>query len=119
MRARLRELDQEHDKLANTVHRDEMVRAEQRLRLEQFEERALDELGLDPEALVADYGPDQPSRLVADADGVPRRSSEPVPFVREEQEAAYAAPSACWRSSARSTRWRSRSSRRSRSGTGS
>jgi chromosome segregation protein len=90
-RARLRQLAKEHDDLVNTVHRDEMARTQQRMRLEQLEERALDELGLDAVSLVAEYGPDQlvPPVLtpeqVADADesaAVP----EAVPFVREEQQ---------------------------------
>ena len=45
--------------LTDSVHRDEMARAEQRMRIEQLEEKALEELGLDAEALVAEYGPDQ------------------------------------------------------------
>ena len=36
-----------------------MARTQQRMRIEQLEERALDELGLDVDGLVADYGPDQ------------------------------------------------------------
>ena len=47
------------DALTDTVHRDEMLRAEHRLRMEQLEQRALDELGLDLDSLVSDYGPDQ------------------------------------------------------------
>ncbi len=60
VRATLRELGKEHDELVNSVHRDEMARAQQRMRIEQLEERALDELGLDVAALVRDFGPDQP-----------------------------------------------------------
>jgi chromosome segregation protein len=60
VRGRLRELDREHDELVNSVHRDEMARAQQRMRIEQIEAKALDELGLEGEALVAEYGPDQP-----------------------------------------------------------
>ncbi|MEU4418921.1 AAA family ATPase, partial [Nocardia salmonicida] len=69
----------------NSVHRDEMARAQQRMRIEQLEERALDELGLDPDALAADYGPDQ---LVPFAGEVEEgaETPEPVPFVREEQQ---------------------------------
>ena len=59
VRATLRDLDREHDELVNSVHRDEMARTQQRMRIEQLEERALEELGLDPDGLVADYGPDQ------------------------------------------------------------
>ena len=85
VRARLRDLGREHDELVNTVHRDEMLRTQQRMRIEQLEERALEELGLDADGLVGDYGPDQlvPSTEAPDEDGtVP----DPVPFVREEQQ---------------------------------
>ena len=75
----------EHDELTTNVHRDEMARTQQRMRLEQLEERALEELGLELDALAAEYGPDQPVPvLVADADGVPQEG-EPVPFDREQQ----------------------------------
>jgi chromosome segregation protein len=75
------------------VHRDEMARTQQRMRIEQLEERALDELGLEAEALVADYGPDNPVPPVlsaeqqAEQDNDPEAPSPaPVPFVREEQQ---------------------------------
>jgi chromosome segregation protein len=87
MRARVRQFEAELAALTDSVHRDEMLRAEQRMRMEQFEQRALDELGLDVEALVADYGPDQlipPSVAVEGDDPAPQ--SEPVPYVREEQQ---------------------------------
>ncbi|HEX4685771.1 MAG TPA: chromosome segregation protein SMC [Nocardioides sp.] len=57
VRASLRDLAREHDELVNSVHRDEMVRTQQRMRIEQLAERALEELGLDEDSLVADYGP--------------------------------------------------------------
>jgi chromosome segregation protein len=85
VRATLRDLDREHDELVNSVHRDEMARTQQRMRIEQLEERALEELGLDPDGLVADYGPDQLVPFhgeVAEGEETP----EPVPFVREEQQ---------------------------------
>jgi chromosome segregation protein len=85
VRGRLRDLARQHDELVSSVHRDEMARAQQRMRIEQLEERALEELGLDPDNLVADYGPDQPVPFtgeVAEGEEVP----EPAPFVREEQQ---------------------------------
>ncbi len=108
VRAVLRELGKEHDELVNSVHRDEMARTQQRMRIEALEERALDELGLDLEALVAGFGPDQlvPPSLVtpddpasADSDAparAPSATAAPdsdggseqapaVPYVREEQ----------------------------------
>src|SRR4029078_9902102 len=59
-RASLRDLDREHDELVNSVHRDEMARTQQRMRLEQLAARAMEERGLDEESLVGEYGPDQP-----------------------------------------------------------
>ncbi len=80
VRARLRDLAREHDELVNTVHRDEMARTQQRMRIEQLEERALEELGLDAEALVADYGPHHlvPPVLVARTRARRRRRAAPV-----------------------------------------
>ena len=83
-RERLRELGATLDELVNSVHRDEMARTEQRMRIEQLEERALEELGLDTESLIAEYGPDQlvPSTVeVAEGEDVP----EPSPYDRDEQ----------------------------------
>ncbi|MPZ60087.1 MAG: chromosome segregation protein SMC [Propionibacteriales bacterium] len=86
VRSVVRDLDGELAQLTNTVHRDEMARTEQRMRIEQLEERAADELGLDAETLVADYGPDV---LVPPPPPAPDEEREvepdPVPYVREEQ----------------------------------
>ncbi|GGS74964.1 AAA family ATPase [Nonomuraea spiralis] len=75
VRLRVRELGQELDKLVNRVHGSEVARTEQRLRLEQLQERAMEEFGVEVEALISEYGPDAP---------VP--GDPPVPYVREEQE---------------------------------
>src|SRR5207342_3221004 len=83
-RERMRDLGRDLDELVNTVHRDEMARTQQRMRIEQLEERALDELGLDADGLVADYGPDQLipfSGELADGETAP----DPAPFDRDEQ----------------------------------
>ncbi|MFE1299482.1 chromosome segregation protein SMC [Streptomyces sp. NPDC058731] len=87
-----RELKSELDKLTDSVHRGEVLGAEQRLRMEQLETKALEELGVEPEALVAEYGPDQPVPPSPPAEGEelpddpahPR--NQPRPFVRAEQE---------------------------------
>lgn len=83
-RTALRDLGRSLDQLVDESHRDEMARAQQRMRLEQLEERALDELGLDAEALVAEYGPEQPVPHFAE---VPEGEPEPEPaaYDREEQ----------------------------------
>ena len=62
-----------------------MARTQQRMRIEQLEERALDELGLDVEALVADYGPDQLVARSAGEVAEGEQAPDPVPFDREEQ----------------------------------
>jgi chromosome segregation protein len=94
-REMLRSLGTTLDELVNSVHRDEMARTEQRMRIEQLEERALEELGLDADSLVAEYGPDQPipRELVAvgeeDAEGnrdvAQGDQSETYSYDREEQ----------------------------------
>ncbi|QDH11036.1 chromosome segregation protein SMC [Nocardioides dongxiaopingii] len=86
VRATLRDLGREHDELVNSVHRDELARAQQRMRIEQLEERTLDELGLDADGLVADFGPDQPvppSATLETAEG--EEPPGPTPYDREEQ----------------------------------
>ena len=84
VRATLRDLAREHDELVNSVHRDEMARTQQRMRIEQLTERALEELGLDEATLVADYGPDQLVPFTGDvADG--EEAPDPAPYDREEQ----------------------------------
>ncbi|MFE7426676.1 chromosome segregation protein SMC [Streptomyces sp. NPDC057545] len=91
-RDRDRALKDELDKLTDSVHRGEVLGAEKRLRMEQLEARALEELGVEPAALVAEYGPDQPvppspaavGEEVPDDPGHPR--NRPRPFVRAEQE---------------------------------
>ncbi|RLV51171.1 chromosome segregation protein SMC [Nocardioides mangrovicus] len=94
VREQLRALARELDELVSSAHRDEMARTQQRMRIEQLEERALDELGLDADALVNDYGPDQPVPAVTgeatgevtgdDEDGEPVQAA-PTPYDREEQ----------------------------------
>ncbi|MEU5153290.1 chromosome segregation protein SMC [Glycomyces sp. NPDC021274] len=49
----------ELERITSAAHRDEVARAEQRLRIEQLEEKAGAEFGVDIETLLAEYGPDQ------------------------------------------------------------
>jgi len=86
VRATLRQLGTELEELVSSVHRDEMARTQQRMRIEQLEEKALAELGLDADSLAADYGPDQPVPVTsAGANGDEDAPVETVPYVREEQ----------------------------------
>ncbi|HEX8092337.1 MAG TPA: hypothetical protein VF542_00815, partial [Jatrophihabitans sp.] len=59
-RSAVRELGAELARLTDAVHRDEVARAEQRLRIEQLETRAAEEFGIEAAALLADYASDQP-----------------------------------------------------------
>ena len=91
-------LARELAELTDSVHRDELARTQQRLRIEALELRSVEELGLTPDQLVADFGPDQPVpvpaaesadkwaalRAPVDEDG--REIVAGKPFVREEQE---------------------------------
>jgi chromosome segregation protein len=90
VRARLRGLAHEVEQLTDSVHRDEVARAEQRLRIEAMETKALEEYGVDPQVLLAEYGPDQmvPPSAQAPGDVLDPDAPEPtpVPYVREEQD---------------------------------
>ncbi|CAL9595781.1 Chromosome partition protein Smc [Streptomyces sp. enrichment culture] len=87
-----RDLKAELDKLTDSVHRGEVLGAEKRLRIEQLETKALEELGVEPAGLVAEYGPHRPVPPSPPAEGEqlpedpdhPR--NRPRPFVRAEQE---------------------------------
>jgi chromosome segregation protein len=67
-RQRVRTVEAELASLTDSAHHDEMLHTEYRLRREQLELRSRDELGLDLDALVADYGPDQPVAVRAAPD---------------------------------------------------
>ncbi|MBL3665605.1 chromosome segregation protein SMC [Streptomyces sp. M2CJ-2] len=87
-----RDLKAELDKLTDSVHRGEVLGAEKRLRMEQLETKALEELGVEPAGLVAEYGPHRPvpPSLPADGEDLPddpeHPRNTPRPFVRAEQE---------------------------------
>ncbi|GAA1758104.1 chromosome segregation protein SMC [Luedemannella helvata] len=90
VRAAAREHAVELERLTSKVHRDEVARAEQRLRIEALENRAAEEYGLDAETLVAEYGPEQlvpptPHDL-ATAEAAGKPAPEPIPFDRATQE---------------------------------
>ncbi|WP_406455289.1 AAA family ATPase [Streptomyces sp. NBC_00876] len=91
-RHRGRELKGELDKLTDSVHRGEVLGAEKRLRIEQLEAKALEELGVEPAGLAAEYGPDQlvPPSPAAEGEELPQDPehprNQPKPFVRAEQE---------------------------------
>ncbi|MGP3945779.1 AAA family ATPase [Streptomyces sp. 6N106] len=95
-----RDLKGELDKLTDSVHRGEVLGAEKRMRIEQLESKALEELGVEPAGLIAEYGPDQlvPPSLPAEGEVLPETASDsgsaagehprnqPVRYVRAQQE---------------------------------
>ncbi|MGW3644831.1 AAA family ATPase [Streptomyces sp. NPDC000878] len=87
-----RDLKAELDKLTDSVHRGEVLGAEKRMRIEQLETKALEELGVEPEGLVAEYGPHQlvPPSLPAEGEELPEDPehprNQPKQFHRAEQE---------------------------------
>ncbi|MET9970500.1 AAA family ATPase, partial [Streptomyces sp. NPDC006356] len=91
-RSQGRDLKAELDKLTDSVHRGEVLGAEKRMRIEQLETKALEELGVEPAGLVSEYGPHQlvPPSLAAEGEQLPEDPehprNQPKPFVRAEQE---------------------------------
>ena len=103
-RAAVSELQDRLRELTDSVHKDEIARAAQLARVDQLQARAVEELGIDPEVLVEEFGPHQPVPLI----GEPPRGGEAThtpesgamdpseaqsadalrstPFVRDEQE---------------------------------
>lgn len=79
-----RELKDELDKLVDAGHRDEVLRAEKRLRIEQLEGRALEEFGIEGGELLDSYGPDRPVPPSTPEEG--QEPGEPRPYDRAEQE---------------------------------
>ncbi|RLV69885.1 chromosome segregation protein SMC [Streptomyces sp. CBMAI 2042] len=91
-RGRGRDLKGELDKLTDSVHRGEVLGAEKRLRIEQLETKALEELGVEPAGLVSEYGPDQlvPPSPAAEGEELPEDPehprNRPKAYLRTEQE---------------------------------
>ncbi|MEE4595141.1 AAA family ATPase [Streptomyces sp. DSM 41524] len=87
-----RDLKGELDKLTDSVHRGEVLGAEKRMRIEQLETKALEELGVEPAGLMAEYGPDQlvPPSPPAEGEVLPEDPehprNQPVRYVRAQQE---------------------------------
>jgi chromosome segregation protein len=78
VRARVRDLAADLDTVVNTAHGTEIARAEHRLRLAQLAEHALDEFGIEADALVAEYGPEAPVPVIGDEAALPSRYDRTV-----------------------------------------
>ncbi|HEU4369009.1 MAG TPA: chromosome segregation protein SMC [Methylomirabilota bacterium] len=90
LRASLRQLAQELDRLTDAVHRDEVARAEQRMRIESLEMKAADDFGIDVETLTSEYGPAVPVppslAELAEAEKKGEPAPLPLPYHRPTQE---------------------------------
>ena len=94
VRSKVRELAGELEKLTDAVHRDEVARAEQRLRIEQLETRIAESFGIGLDDLVTEYGPDVPvppsagelaEYEAAKESGEQVSAPQPIPYDRETQ----------------------------------
>jgi chromosome segregation protein len=86
IRAQVRDLSTELDQLTSSVHRDEIARAEQRLRIEQLEIKAMEEFGVDSATLINEYGPDKDVPTFTEDEEGNLSQGEFIPYVREQQE---------------------------------
>ncbi|MFJ3956916.1 chromosome segregation protein SMC [Arthrobacter sp. NPDC090010] len=97
LRAGNETLSRELAELTGSAHRDQLALTQQRARIEAVEQRSIDELGIGPEQLLAEFGPHLPVpmadaaqdkwaelRQEVDEEGNPVPVG--VPFVRAEQE---------------------------------
>ena len=91
VRARNRELTQQLDQLTSSVHRDEIARAEQRMRVETLQNKAVEELGIDIPTLIAEYGPDKDVPTFIETDTGEIVATELIPYRRDQQEKRLAA----------------------------
>jgi chromosome segregation protein len=62
--------------LTNLVHRDEVARTQQRLRIEALQAKALEEHGIDPVTLVEDFGPHQLVPVIAELEAASGAGSD-------------------------------------------
>jgi chromosome segregation protein len=94
VRNRVREMSTELEKLTDAVHRDEVLRAEQRMRLEQLEAKIAEDFGIGLDDLVNEYGPGIPvppsPAEVAEYEAAKERGEEviapqPMPYDRATQ----------------------------------
>ena len=75
-----------------SAHQGQIAAEQTRLRVEDLQRRALEELSLEPEQLIAEFGPQTPvPMLPLDPDDVEKAAAaEPSVYVRAEQERALA-----------------------------
>ena len=86
VRTRGRELTSELEQLTTSVHKDEIARAEQRLRIETLQTKTVEEFGIDTVTLVNEYGPDNDVPTFHETDDGEIIATELVPYRRDQQE---------------------------------
>jgi chromosome segregation protein len=94
-RGQVGQLSGELDRVTSTVHRDEVLRTQSRLKVEQLQDRISTDFGMGLEELVAEYGPDQPVPAspgeIAEYEAAKERGEDvvappPAPYDRPTQE---------------------------------
>jgi chromosome segregation protein len=86
VRTRGRELTSELEQLTTSVHKDEIARAEQRLRIETLEAKTVEEFGIDTSTLINEYGPDKDVPTFHETEDGEIIATEMVPYRRDQQE---------------------------------
>ena len=81
-----RELAIELERLTSSVHKDEIARAEQRLRIEQLETKAVEELGIDVQTLMNEYGPNNDVPTFYENENGEFVPGDLIPYRRDQQE---------------------------------
>ena len=86
VRTRERELATELEALTSSVHRDEIARAEQRMRIEALEDKTAQEFAIDIQTLVGEYGPENDVPTFFENEAGEVVITELIPYRREQQE---------------------------------
>jgi chromosome segregation protein len=86
IRGASRELAIELERLTSSVHKDEIARAEQRLRIEQLEIKTVEELGVDVATLINEYGPNNDVPTFIENEEGEFVPGDLIPYRREQQE---------------------------------
>ncbi|CAB4972125.1 unannotated protein [freshwater metagenome] len=86
VRTRGRELATELEALTSSVHRDEIARAEQRMRIESLENKTAEEFAIDTQTLVAEYGPENDVPTFFENEDGEIVTTELIPYRRDQQE---------------------------------
>ena len=91
VRSRGRELATVLEQLTSSVHKDEIARAEQRMRIQALEAKCVEELGVDTVTLVNEYGPQNDVPTFIETDEGEIVATELIPYRRDQQEKRLAA----------------------------